>query len=255
MQPALLFPRAAATLLAVLRSLPRRAGDDNVKRNLLRTPHLQPQPRPVILRQGVPLLIRKQPSNYSHRLIDIVRALTTRKRSQLIQNIIRILPHQRRRTRTIRHRPMTSLARRNPAFAISKRDQARCDRCMARIRRRLRKRAIILKVRKHRKLGIISHDIRQILCRKRVRNRTHRSRCALAAAKILQLFPHRQLVHTRKVRSRLFLAESLGPVTMFAALRQQRPAESISGRSCGDRLRSPLHVRRNVIRSGGEHPA
>jgi hypothetical protein len=96
------------------------------------------------------LILSEQRRNRPHRHIDIVRPRPVRERLQFAQNIIGILIHQRRHSNAIRHRTMTRLARRNPAPAVSKRNQMRCNAGMNRIGPRLRKIPVILQAGKNR---------------------------------------------------------------------------------------------------------
>jgi len=177
----------------------------------------------------MPLVFREQSRDRSHGHVDVVRSSAAGKCLQLIENIIRVLRRQRRRSRTIRHRTMARLARRNPALSISKRNQPRCDRGMTMIRRRLRKTAIILRILKHWQLRIVRHYIRHIAQRKRLRDRLHHRRRPLVTSKICQLLPGHQPVHARKVRSRGSRAKTLCSVAVLAPSGQQHSPKRVPG--------------------------
>ena len=78
----------------------------------------------------MPFIFSEQRRDRTHRHVDIVGTTPIRECFQLAQNILRVLLHQGRHSRTIGNRTMAALARRNATLTVSKRNQMRCDRRM-----------------------------------------------------------------------------------------------------------------------------
>src|SRR5258708_1074477 len=193
----------------------------------------------------MPLIFSQQPRDGAHGLVDVVGTGSAGKAFELLQNIIPILIRQRRNANLVSNRPMTRLARSNPAFPIAKRDQPRCDRRTSRLRLPLRKHTIILRVAKERQRREIRNHIRGVARRKRFRNRLHHTRSPLMSSKIFQLLPDRKCIQASQIRSRSHWTESLRAMAVIAALSQQHPSKRISGGSRRDIFRRPRHQRGN----------
>jgi hypothetical protein len=213
----------------------------------------QSQARAIISRQVSAFLFAKLVSNGPHDEVDVISPRAVSKRVELSKNIFRVLRSQRSSPRPVTHGSMARLTWRNAPLAVAGRDQPRRNLSPCIFRLRLRKTAIVLRIRVVGKHRVISRQIQKIARRQRSRNRLHHRRPPFVTPKILQLLPGRKFVNGRKIRRISIGTEAFRSMAVIASSRQQHPVQRVSVGSLGNRFIGPRNIGGNVFATMTAH--